>query len=292
MTPNRQTVQLDWFINSRCDYTCSRCSPHSQEEGLRPDLTLDSCLEALRSFSEFAGHYSMDGIITFYPRQAPFIDPFVTVLKEANRLKQQGRLKSLHSANRGDLPGNKIRFFRENGIDTCRLTIDGPNEQIQDPMRRPGHFQDTLRAFREARDNHLHIEPLIIVVRHNAPHVTDTLRLLLDEGFDDIFIKVAVQTAGTLEQDNPWNQLLNETEYRSLHLQVSTFLDSLPPQFAPFRKKTLLRLTQPPSQPSFTLKPDGVLFRDLKQPKLGSFPGISFLRLAGIEQEIKHGTQK
>lgn len=101
----RDVCHLEWFINSRCDYSCRGCVP---EPPRRPDLGIDACLEALHSFADFAAGRGADATITFYPRQAELCDPFLTVLDAVHDLQQRGRVKTVTCATRGDLPHEKI----------------------------------------------------------------------------------------------------------------------------------------------------------------------------------------
>jgi hypothetical protein len=309
-TDGREKVELKWFINSRCDYACSRCTPHAGDSPL-PGLGLPGCLEALGSFAEFsAGRAST---ITFYPRQAPFAEPFLTVLKTAGALKARGALTTIRSANRGDLPDDKAQLFREHGVDACQLTIDGP-EPVHNELRRPGSHRDTLHAFRTLRRLGIHVSPLVIIVRHNAPHIRETLRLLLGEGFDDITLQVGVHPGSDgypllpgslkpLEDDaNPWNHSLDAAEYRSFLLDILGFLDMLPSDRAAFRTKIILahplyarlfhelgreneystlRVEASCGSPGlyFLLRPHGELLCHADLPALGSFPGLSFEEL-------------
>jgi hypothetical protein len=303
----RKKVALNWFINSACDYTCSRCTPHAGYAPL-PDLGLAGCLEALSSFTEFAA--GRDSTLTFYPRQAEFVEPFLTVLKAAGELKAKGALTTIRSANRGNLPEEKALWFREHGVDSCLLTIDGP-EAVQDVLRGPNSHRDTLHAFRRLRRLGIHVSPLVIIVQCNAPHIHETLQLLFDEGFDDITIQVGIRpdpsryphiprnrTASEAD-DNPWNQSLNAVEYRSFLLDVLGFLDTLPSNRSVFRRKIILahplyaRLFHELDRDAeyrslregapgdttgttLTLRPHGELLCHANLPALGSFPGLSF----------------
>lgn len=191
-----RVCQLDWFINSRCDYACRHCVPGACGKGRR-DVDLAACRKVLRSFLSFCAAQQRQARIAFFPRQAEFVEPFLTILRDAAAARRSGRLGQIVSANRGDLPADKIRLFADAGVDACRLTIDGP-KAVQDFLRRPGSFRDTLTAFRAARDSGIRVIPLLILVRHNAPHVARTMRMLLDDGFDGFTLQVGIRgDAGT-----------------------------------------------------------------------------------------------
>jgi len=306
----RKKVALNWFINSACDYTCSRCTPHAGDSPL-PDLGIDGCLDALNSFAELST--GRDSTLTFYPRQAPFVEPFLTVLKTAGALKAEGALTTIRSANRGNLPADKALLFKEHGVDICQLTIDGP-EAVQNALRGPDSHRDTLQAFRTLRRLGIHVSPLVIIVQYNAPHIRDTLRLLLDDGFDDITLQVGIRPyPGRYPQlpggckaagadGNPWTQSLSAAEYRLFLLDVLEFLDTLSSARAAFRAKIImahplyarlfhelgrdseyrcLRETTSSNNPEllFILRPHGELLCHTNLPALGSFPDLSFKSL-------------
>jgi hypothetical protein len=312
-TDVRKKVTLKWFINSCCDYECSNCTPHAGDTP-HLDMGISECLEALNSFAEFSTDRA--ATLTFYPRQAPFVEPFLTVLRTACELKTKGALKSIRSANRGDLPDDKALLFKEHGVDTCQLTIDGP-EPVQNTLRRPDSYRDTLHAFRTLQSLGIHVSPLVIIVQYNAPHIRATLRLLLDEGFDDITLQVGIRPNSdaypmlpnsgnpSKTDTNPWNRSLNAAEYRSFLLDVLGFLDELPSDRAAFRTKTILahplyaRLFHEQGRGSeyrgiregasvsegnnhellLLLRPYGELLCHENLPPLGSFPGLSFKEL-------------
>jgi len=296
---------LEWFINSRCDYACRGCAPHPSGQTM-PDLGLDACMEALHSFVDFAAARACKAEITFYPRQAEFTPPFTTILDAARDLKAKGRLNKITCANRGDLPGHKIRLYRHGGVDVCRLTIDGP-EPVQDALRRPGSFGDTLRALRATRASGIHVVPLLILVQHNAPHLAATMRILLDEGFDGLLLQAAIRgdvggenlkASDHPDPDSPWNRLLAPDEYRHALLAALHFLDSAGARHDDFRAafvrthqmyarlffeigrrdeyERLAGRRAPDDVLPFVLKPDGAVHHPGHMPAIGRFPGGSF----------------
>ncbi|MBI5536104.1 MAG: radical SAM protein [Deltaproteobacteria bacterium] len=299
---------LEWFINSRCDYTCRRCVPEASVQD-KPDLGLEACAEALYSFVSFAEETARDAHITFYPRQAEFTDPFLTILDTVRDLKTRGLVKHVACAIRGDVPSDKIKLFRNAQVDALRLTIDGP-EAVQDELRRRGSFQDTLAAMREARDSGILVIPLVILVEHNAPHVVDTMRMMLDEGFDRLVLQVGIRGdvggAGTLaghhpDPESPWNQLLLASEYRAVLVEALNFLDSVRDRHEEFRTRFILanpmyarllfelgrareydQLAAAQARASvlpFALKPDGAVVAQQQLPEIGAFPGGSFKKM-------------
>ncbi|MFH0919657.1 MAG: radical SAM protein [Fibrobacterota bacterium] len=307
----RRTISMDWFINSECDWSCIRCKPPSIKEP-KQDLNLDHCFEALHSFVELGKKLDRDAIITFYPRQAPFTEPFISILKIANELKAKGLITSIRSANRGDLPEDKVLFFQENGVDVCQLTFDGP-KPVQDFLRRENSFRDTIKAFRNVRKQGIHVTVLLIVIHYKIPHLGATLRFLLDEGFDDFILQAgicpepgrypAIASKTKLKgAENPWEQQLTVKEYRALLLGTLQLLDSLPERFLDVRNDFILKnqmfarlfdelgrgseydalRKNTPVQPAgikFQLRPNGDLLWHSHQPKLASFPGASFLNV-------------
>ena len=296
---HREVCRLEWLVNSRCDYACKGCVAVATA---RRDLDLDARLAALRSFVEFAAARSCDAQVTLYPRQAAFAESFTAVLDVVRDLKRQGRIGRVTCANRGDLPGEKIRLYRDAGVDVCRLTIDGP-QAVQDGLRRPGSFGDTLRAFREAQACGLGVVPQMIVISANASCVAETMRMMLDEGFDGLSLQVAIRgDAGSGElvaslhpdPDSPFNRLLTAAEYRSVLLSALAVLDSAGEQAREARTRFVLdnpmcarlffelgriaeyeqwvagRAFHLPLQ--FVLKPDGAVLPDSLLPEIGAFP--------------------
>jgi hypothetical protein len=59
-----RTCHLEWFINSRCDYACSRCEPPKDHPST--DLDVKACLDALQSFADFTAERDREAMITFY----------------------------------------------------------------------------------------------------------------------------------------------------------------------------------------------------------------------------------
>lgn len=297
---------LEWFINSRCDYACRGCIPQPPR---KPDLGLEACLEALDSFVRFAASRGADASIAFYPRQAEFQDPFLTVLQVVRDLKREGRLKTVTCVNRGDLPREKIELFRESGVDRCRLTIDGPRS-LHDALRRPGGFEDTMTAFREARACGIRVMPMTILMTRNAPHVVDTIRLLMNEGLEDFALQAAIRgdvggpdAPANLHPDpaSPWNRLLTASEYRTVLLDALRLLDSAGSRHEALRAsfvrghqmfarlffelgrwqeyERLAGAPAPVEPVQFVLKTDGTVAAAQNLPELGFFPGESFERL-------------
>ncbi|MCX7827349.1 MAG: hypothetical protein N2689_17600, partial [Verrucomicrobiae bacterium] len=316
----RGTCHLEWFINSRCDYTCHRCGSVSQKQ-TAPDLPLDGCLAALQSFVTLARHCGRDAAIAFYPRQAEYTGTFLKTLAAAHDLKKKGFLKQIRTVTRGDLPSERIRLFQKSGVDVCQLSIDGP-EHVQDTLRRPGSFRNTLRAFREVRDAGIHVIALVILVRFNAPQLPDTLRLLLDEGFEDVILQVGIRAepgrypslAGTPtnpgDPDDLWNQSLTAAEYRSLLTETLHFLDSLGDHRKVFRAKVIqsqfmfarlfhelgrweeykgIRGDASDAEHflTFQLRSTGKVFVQRDVIELGSFPGGSFREMYESSAPVK-----
>lgn len=303
-----RVCQLDWFINSRCDYACRHCVPGACGKGRR-DVDLAACRKALRSFLSFCAAQQREARITFFPRQAEFAEPFLTILREASVARRRGRLGQIVSANRGDLPADKIRLFAEAGVDACRLTMDGP-EAVQDVMRRPGSFRDTLTAFHATRASGVRVIPLLILVRFNAPHIARTLRMLLDDGFDGFALQVGIRGdagAGSRkasvhpDPSSPWNDLLTASDYRAVLLRALNFLDTTGPAHRDERAQFVLRhpmyarlffelgrLNEYERLAAhhrredilpFVLRPDGSVLCQQQMPELGTFPGGSFQKM-------------
>ncbi|MBI5818355.1 MAG: hypothetical protein HZA88_05160 [Verrucomicrobia bacterium] len=308
----RGTYHLEWFINSRCDYTCKRCGSAADKQPAS-DLPLDGCLEALQSFVQFARDNGRDATIAFYPRQAEFTETFPKTLAAAHEFRKQGLLKQIKTVTRGDVPHEKILLFQKSGVDACQLTIDGL-EQVQDTLRRSGSFQNTLRAYREARAAGIHVIALIILVRFNAPQLADTMQLLLEEGFEDVILQVGIRAepgrypsiAGTPSKpedpDDLWNQSLTAVEYRSLLMDALRFLDSVGDRGRDFRAKLIRShfmfarlfhelgrweeykelcgdISNGVHRLTFQLRPTGKVFVQRDVLALGSFPGGSFQKM-------------
>lgn len=310
----RPVCHLEWFINSRCDYTCKGCIPEAQR---RPDLGLEACLEALASFLHFAAETRREARLTFYPRQAEFTDPFLTVLSTVRDRKKQGLVGLVACATRGDVPDHKVKLLAEAGVDVCRLTIDGP-ERVQDPLRRPGSFEDTIAAMRHARSCGIRVVPLMILMARNAPHVVETLRLVLAEGLEDFALQAAIrgdvggpEARASLhpDPDSPFNDLLTAGEFRTVLLEALTFLDSAGPRHEAFRTRFVranpmyarlffelgrveeyerLAGDRPGDDPvQFALKADGDVSSLPNLPALGSFPGASFAQMFAASHPMR-----
>jgi MoaA/NifB/PqqE/SkfB family radical SAM enzyme len=191
-------------------------------------------------------------------------------------------------------------------MDACRLTIDGP-AAVQDPMRRTGSFRDTLAAFRAARAAGIRVEPLVILVRFNAPHVAATLRLLLAEGFDDLALQAGIRgDAGAGDRrasvhpdpGSPWNDLLTAAEYRTVLRRALACLDAAgaphrqardrfirnEPMFARLffelhrgdEYERIVRRQPRKDVLPFVLRADGAVLCQDGLPEIGRFPGGSF----------------
>ena len=304
----KKKCYLQWFINSRCDYACRHCTPPDVQPR---DLNEKACLEALQSYADFTAE--REATIAFYPRQAALTDRFTTVLRAAAELKKKGRLTSMRTVHRGDLPSDKIRLYQECGVDVCQLTIDAP-EAIQDKNRRPGSFRDTLRAFREVQDAGMQVVVLMIVARFNAPYLPEMLRIVLDQGVDEVVLQVGVDVnanrgpvpGGTAPEENPWCQGLSANAYRDLLVGVLRFLDTLGPQHADFRRRLILntpmfarlfselgrleeyepmraKTSERPGRAEnglrLLLQPEGEVRFHQDLPRLGTFPGASFSKM-------------
>ncbi len=302
---NRGVCHLQWMINSLCDYACARCYPHSLNQS-KNDLELGGRLEALRSFVDFASGRKNDAHITLYPRQARFTKPTTDVLGAMGELKKEGLVKKVICANRGDLPIEKIDLYEHSGVDECRLTIDGP-APLQNTLRRMGSFDDTIGAFHETRKRGISVIPLVILGKYNAPYIVDTMKIFLNEGFDNFVLQVGIRSkdedqitddAGHTDTIRMWNQQLSAREYRSVLLDILSFLDSDPHGYRDLRKRLVLETpmfarlflelgrgdeyeqlagnSAGENTVEFTLLPVGQVHYKPHLPAIGTFPGGSF----------------
>ncbi len=301
---NRGVCHLQWYINSQCDYACARCVPDPSAQG-KTDLPLDARIEALHSFADFASARNNVAHITLYPRQARFTESTTDVFSAIRGLKTAGLLQKVICANRGDLPDEKIELYGDAGVDECRLTIDGP-EPVQNTLRRTGSFVDTLKAFHETRKRGINVIPLVILGKYNAPYLVDTMKMFLNEGFENFTLQVGIRSGDEDQATDGidfsdtlrlWNQWLSAGEYRSVLLNILSFLDSdggyqdlrkrLVPETPMFgrlffelgRGDEYERLAGHVSSEStleFALQPDGSVHYKPHMPAIGAFPGGSF----------------
>lgn len=294
---------LDWLINSQCDWTCQRCQPPATS---RPDLSLADRRAALESFVAFAGEGGLPPSIAFYPRQAAWTDAFTEVLRATAAFKSAGRVGTVSTVNRGDLPADKIDLLARSGVDRARVTIDGP-EPVQDALRRPGSHRDTMESFRRLRDAGLRVEPLMLVVRFNAAHVAETMTRLWADGFSDFVLQVGIRSAAKEKSsasrpaghgNSLWNESLSAGEFRDVLRVALEAADALGPAATEFRQRFILRQpmfarlffelgrgeeyrrlvgSAPAAELRFSLSPAGdVSVGPDAGVKLGSFPGGSF----------------
>ena len=80
------------------------------------------------------------------------------------------------------LTRDAVRRFRELGVATMGVSLDGPRPEVHDTFRGvPGTFEHSMRALRWAREFHLPVQVNTTVTRETVPTLSALHRLLREE---------------------------------------------------------------------------------------------------------------
>jgi len=102
------------------------------------------------------------------------------------------------------LTRDAVRRFRELGVATMGLSLDGPSPEVHDAFRGvPGTFEHSLKALEWAREFHLPVQVNTTITRETLPHLSALYDLLRKEASPPVrrwslFVLVPVGRGATL----------------------------------------------------------------------------------------------
>ncbi|HHV30080.1 radical SAM/SPASM domain-containing protein [Acetivibrio mesophilus] len=206
---------LQWHITAKCDQKCKHCymydSPFYQSEKDN-ELTLADCKAIIDDFSDTAspGNRSI-----YFTGGDPLLrNDFFEILE--------------YTADKNIYPlgiaGNSYHLDLETalqlkryGVDMYQISLDGLKE-IHDYFRKPGSFDDTLRAYEVLNKAGIRSMCMFTLSRKNMNQLIEIIRLAAQIGLDgfDFDRVVPVGAAKDMKEE-----IIDPLEYKELLVEVN-----------------------------------------------------------------------
>jgi radical SAM protein with 4Fe4S-binding SPASM domain len=216
-------LNLQWHITAACDQRCRHCymfdSPGYKSE-LKAQLTFEECLAIISDYESTLARWHIRGEITLSGGD-PLLHPRFFDLLEAIRLADRGGHIAV------DILGNPCHVdpktaarMKEQGVDFYQVSLDGLR-QTHDALRRPGSFDDSLRALRVLAGAGIPTGVMFTLGRHNAGELVAVMRLAGELGVSSFAFDQLVPAGKGMEMQA---QMLTPPELRQIVDEAHHFI--------------------------------------------------------------------
>jgi radical SAM protein with 4Fe4S-binding SPASM domain len=172
-------LNLQWHITAACDQRCRHCymydSPGYKSE-LASQLTFNECLAIINDYESTLARWHIRGEITLSGGD-PLLHPrFFDLLAAITLADRDGRIDVDILGNPYHVDPKTAARMKEHGVAFYQLSLDGLR-QTHDALRRPGSFDETLRALRALAGAGIETGVMFTLGRHNAGELVEVMRL-------------------------------------------------------------------------------------------------------------------
>ena len=239
--PIIQGISLQFHITAKCDQKCKHCYMYntpSYNEQLENALSKEEIFELFDQFREFFTEYHCGGAIAITggdPILSPFFWDVLTYIKYSysffNEISILGN--SYH------ITPEVSRRLKENGVNMYQISIDGL-EETHDRLRRPGSFQDALRALKVLHNAGIKTVVSFTLSKMNAKDFIPLMEFLDEQEYIDYFGFDRLIPMGNASDKT--DQMFTPTEYRELLFEIFKREVIIKPRLISSRKENLWRL--------------------------------------------------
>ena len=200
---NDRPLLVFWELTKACDLACRHCRADAQRNASLGELTTAEGYQIIDELSQFAS-----------PRP-------ILILTGGDCLKRPDLLELIDYAKRASLPvalapsvtplltPDTMREWRDHGVTTASISLDGKDEQTHDGVRGvSGHFSATMTTLSALKDAGFTVQINTTIMAGNVEQLADIAAILVAQNIDiwEVFFLVATgrgtEVGATTPQQN------------------------------------------------------------------------------------------
>ena len=207
------TMALQWHVTACCDQKCSHCYVYDSDSyvsEIENELPLRKCLNILDDYRKTLNRWKAKGSIYFTGGDPLLREDFEEILAYA----QTCNFQIIVMGNPNHV-SEKVAFkLRQLGVVAYQISLDGLRD-THDFIRKPGSFDDSLRALRVLKRAGIYPIVMFTLYRKNASELIPLMKIVGEEGIDTFAFDILVPL-GLARDKEEW--MLTANEFRQIYL--------------------------------------------------------------------------
>lgn len=207
---------IQWHVTAACDQKCKHCymydSPFYESE-VNNELTLEQCKAMIDDFASTLKRWKIKSTIAFTGGDPILRKDFFDILKYA---QLKGFKNFVVMGNSYHINKRSAIKLKEHGVFAYQISLDGLQE-THDKLRKPGSFEDTLRAYEVLKEVGIKPVCMYTVSKLNMNELVDVIQLVAKIGlaaFD--FDRLVPVGLGAKLKD----EIISPLDYRDLLIKA------------------------------------------------------------------------
>jgi len=243
--PIIQGISLQFHITANCDQRCKHCYMYktsSYKEQLKNSLTKEEIFELFDQFREFFTEYHCGGNIAITggdPILSPYFWDVLAYIK--NSYPSSSEISIL--GNSYHITSEVALRLRENNVQNYQISIDGL-EDTHDFLRKPGSFQDSLRALTVLHNSGIKTVVSFTLSKMTGKDLIPLLEFLDKQEYIDFFGFDRLTPIGNASDKS--DEMFTPSEYRELLFEIYKREVIKNPRLISSRKENMWRVNCTP----------------------------------------------
>ena len=206
-------ITIEWHITARCDQKCLHCYLHDDryKTKINNELSLKACLQILDDIHNNLNKWNARCRIVFTGGDPVLREDFFEVLAHVQKL---GRFSFGIMGNPYHVSEEVAFKLKQLDIGAYQISLDGLKD-THDFIRRPGSFDDSLRALRVLKKAGVWTSALFTLHRKNKSELLPLMKVVGEEGIDQFAFDILIPL-GLAQDKKDW--MLIASEFREIYL--------------------------------------------------------------------------